>query len=113
MPPFFFAMSRPHILSDLRPGLGRKFPVATDWVNPSTHSENLSPCARMAAWGPEGFASCMDLRKVFATSCRLRYAKELSQGDLAYEAEISCIYLVQLKKGTYFVSLKIRRQPRH
>ena len=67
----------------------------------------------MAAWGPEGFASCMDLRKVFATSCRLRYAKELSQGDLAYEAEISCIYLVQLKKRDVLRRPKDRRQPRH
>jgi hypothetical protein len=28
-------------------------------------------------------------------------------GDLAYEAEISCIYLAQLKKSTHFASLKI------
>ena len=50
----------------------------------------------------------MDLRNVFATNLRrLRHAKELSQGDLAYKAEISCIYLVQLKKRTYFASLKI------
>lgn len=50
----------------------------------------------------------MDLRNVFATNLRrLRHAKELSQGDLAYEAEISCIYLAQLKKGAYFAGLKI------
>jgi hypothetical protein len=50
----------------------------------------------------------MDLRKVFATYLRrLWHAKELSQGDLAYEGEISCIYLAQFKKSTYFASLKI------
>jgi hypothetical protein len=56
----------------------------------------------------------MDLRKVFATNLhRLGHAKELSQGDLAYEGEISCIYLAQLKKRDVLRQPKDRRQPRH
>ena len=38
---------------------------------------------------------------------RLRHAKELSQDDLAYEAEISRSYLSQLEKGAFYASLKI------
>ncbi len=50
----------------------------------------------------------MDLREVFATNLRrLRHEKGLSQDDLAYEAEISRIYLAQLEKGVYYASLKI------
>jgi transcriptional regulator with XRE-family HTH domain len=50
----------------------------------------------------------MDLREVFATNLRrLRHEKELSQDDLAYEAEVSRSYLSQLEKGTFYASLKI------
>ena len=50
----------------------------------------------------------MDLREVFAANLRrLRNAKELSQDDLAYEAEISRSYLSQLEKGSFQASLKI------
>jgi transcriptional regulator with XRE-family HTH domain len=50
----------------------------------------------------------MDLREVFAANLRrLRYAKGLSQDDLAYEAEVSRSYLSQLEKGAFYASLKI------
>jgi transcriptional regulator with XRE-family HTH domain len=50
----------------------------------------------------------MDLRDVFATNLRrLRHEKELSQDDLAYEAEVSRSYLSQLEKGVFYASLKI------
>jgi transcriptional regulator with XRE-family HTH domain len=50
----------------------------------------------------------MDLRDVFATNLRrLRSARELSQDDLAYEAEVSRSYLSQLEKGAFYASLKI------
>ena len=50
----------------------------------------------------------MDLREVFAANLRrLRHAKNLSQDDLAYEAEISRSYLSQLEKGAFYASLKI------
>jgi transcriptional regulator with XRE-family HTH domain len=50
----------------------------------------------------------MDVREVFATNLRrLRYAKRLSQDDLAYEAEVSRSYLSQLEKGAFYASLKI------
>jgi len=50
----------------------------------------------------------MDLREVFATNLRrLRNAKDLSQDDLAYEAEVSRSYLSQLEKGVFHASLKI------
>ena len=50
----------------------------------------------------------MDLREVFAINLRrLRYAKGLSQDDLAYEAEISRSYLSQLEKGAFYASLRI------
>lgn len=50
----------------------------------------------------------MDLREIFAGNLRrLRNAKELSQDDLANEAEISRSYLSQLEKGQYYASLKI------
>ena len=50
----------------------------------------------------------MDLREVFAGNLRrLRHAKKLSQDDLAYEAEISRIYLSRLEKGAFYASLKI------
>jgi transcriptional regulator with XRE-family HTH domain len=50
----------------------------------------------------------MDLREVFATNLRrLRHEKGLSQDDLAYEAEVSRSYLIQLEKGAYYASLKI------
>ena len=50
----------------------------------------------------------MDLRDVFATNLRrLRNARNLSQDDLAYEAEVSRSYLSQLEKGAFYASLKI------
>jgi transcriptional regulator with XRE-family HTH domain len=50
----------------------------------------------------------MDLRETFAANLRrLRNAKNLSQDDLAYEAEISRSYLSQIEKGAFHVSLKI------
>jgi len=50
----------------------------------------------------------MDLRSLFATNLRrLRHEKDLSQDDLAYEAEISRSYLSQLEKGVFYASLKI------
>ena len=50
----------------------------------------------------------MDLRETFATNLRrLRHEKDLSQDDLAYEAEMSRSYLSQLEKGVFFVSLKV------
>jgi DNA-binding XRE family transcriptional regulator len=50
----------------------------------------------------------MDLREVFAFNLRrLRHAKNLSQDDLAYEAEISRSYLSQLERGAFHASLKI------
>jgi transcriptional regulator with XRE-family HTH domain len=50
----------------------------------------------------------MDLREVFATNLRRwRYARGLSQDDLAYEAGVSRSYLSQLEKGAYYASLKI------
>ena len=49
-----------------------------------------------------------DLREEFAGNLRrLRHAKELSQDDLAYEADISRSYLSQLEKGAFYASLKI------
>ncbi len=50
----------------------------------------------------------MDLRDVFAANLRRwRNARELSQDDLAYEAEVSRSYLSQLEKGKFYASLKI------
>jgi transcriptional regulator with XRE-family HTH domain len=50
----------------------------------------------------------MDLRGLFATNLRrLRHEREMSQDDLAYEAEISRSYLSQLEKGAFYASLKI------
>ena len=50
----------------------------------------------------------MDLRDMFATNLRrIRHERELSQDDLAYEAEISRSYLSQIEKGKFHVSLKI------
>jgi transcriptional regulator with XRE-family HTH domain len=50
----------------------------------------------------------MDLREVFATNLRRRrHDKNLSQDDLAYEAEISRSYLSQLEKGAFYASLKV------
>jgi transcriptional regulator with XRE-family HTH domain len=50
----------------------------------------------------------MDLREVFAGNLRrLRYAKGLSQDDLAYEAKVSRSYLSQLEKGAFYASLKV------
>jgi transcriptional regulator with XRE-family HTH domain len=50
----------------------------------------------------------MDLRDVFAANLRRwRNSRELSQDDLAYEAEVSRSYLSQLEKGKFYASLKI------
>jgi len=50
----------------------------------------------------------MDLREVFAANLRrVRNAKDISQDDLAYEANVSRSYLSQLEKGTFYASLKI------
>jgi len=50
----------------------------------------------------------MDLRDTFATNLRrLRNERDMSQDDLAYEAEISRSYLSQLEKGKFYASLKI------
>jgi transcriptional regulator with XRE-family HTH domain len=50
----------------------------------------------------------MDVRDIFATNVRrMRNARELSQDNLAYEAEVSRSYLSQLEKGKYYASLKI------
>jgi transcriptional regulator with XRE-family HTH domain len=50
----------------------------------------------------------MDLRDVFAINLRrLRHARNLSQDDLAYEAEVSRSYPSQLEKGAFYASLKI------
>lgn len=50
----------------------------------------------------------MDLRGVFATNLRrVRHERDMSQDDLAYEAEISRSYLSQLEKGAFHASLKI------
>jgi len=58
--------------------------------------------------GGTPFYGRMDLRETFAANLRrLRNAKDLSQDDLAYEAEISRTYLSQLEKGAFYASLKI------
>ena len=50
----------------------------------------------------------MDIREVFAANLRrLRHELEMSQDDLAYEAEVSRSYLSQIEKGSYYASLKI------
>lgn len=50
----------------------------------------------------------MDIREIFAINLRrLRHDRNLSQDDLAYEAEISRSYLSQLEKGKFYASLKI------
>ena len=50
----------------------------------------------------------MDLRDVFAANLRrFRYARNMSQDALAYEAEVSRSYLSQLEKGEFYASLKI------
>jgi len=114
MPPFFFAMSRPHILSDLRLGLWAKVSCCDGLGQPFHSFRKLEPLRPNSGFGSGRPRFVMDLRNVFATNLRrLRHAKELSQGDLAYEAEISCIYLAQLKKRGVLRRPKDRRQPRH
>jgi transcriptional regulator with XRE-family HTH domain len=50
----------------------------------------------------------MDIRDLFAANLRrLRHDLELSQDDLAYEAEVSRSYLSQIEKGSFYASLKI------
>ena len=114
MPPFFFAMSRPHILSDLRLGLWAKVFLLRRIGSTLPLIPKLEPLRPNGGFGSGRPRFVMDLRNVFATNLRrLRHAKELSQGDLAYEAEISCIYLAQLKKRGVLRRPKDRRQPRH
>jgi DNA-binding XRE family transcriptional regulator len=63
---------------------------------------------RGAIYCTVGFASCMDLREVFAANLRrLRNAKGVSQDELAYEANVSRSYLSQLEKGTFYASLNV------
>lgn len=38
---------------------------------------------------------------------RIRHEGRLSQDDLDYEAEISSIYLSQIEKGSFYVSLRV------
>jgi len=50
----------------------------------------------------------MDLRQAFAANLRrLRYAKGLSQEDLAYEADVNRSYMSRLEKGASYPGLKI------
>jgi len=50
----------------------------------------------------------MDLREVVAFNVRrLRNAKQLSQEEVAHEAEISRGYLSQIEKGVFHVSIKV------
>ena len=50
----------------------------------------------------------MDLREVSAANLRrLRNATGVSQDELAHEANVSCSYLSQLEKGTFYASLNI------
>jgi transcriptional regulator with XRE-family HTH domain len=49
----------------------------------------------------------MDLRDVFAINLRrLRNAKNLTQDDLAADAEVSRSYLSRLEKGVFYASLR-------
>jgi transcriptional regulator with XRE-family HTH domain len=50
----------------------------------------------------------MDLRQVFAANLRrLRYAKGLSQEELAYEADVNRSYMSRLEKGASYPGLEI------
>jgi transcriptional regulator with XRE-family HTH domain len=50
----------------------------------------------------------MDLRDVFAINLRrLRNAKNLTQDDLAADAEVSRSYLSRLEKGVFYASLRV------
>jgi transcriptional regulator with XRE-family HTH domain len=50
----------------------------------------------------------MDLRQVFAANLRrLRHAKDLSQEDLAYEANVNRSYMSKLERGGSYVGLEI------
>jgi len=50
----------------------------------------------------------MDLRQVFATNLRrIRHQREISQENLAYEAEINRTYLSKLEKGASSAGLDI------
>lgn len=49
-----------------------------------------------------------DLRQAFADNLRrLRYAKGISQEDLAYEAGVNRTYLSKLEKGASYPGLEI------
>jgi transcriptional regulator with XRE-family HTH domain len=49
-----------------------------------------------------------DLRHIFAANLRrLRQAKEMSQEELAYTAEVNRTYLSKLEKGASYVGLEI------
>lgn len=50
----------------------------------------------------------MDLRQIFAANLRrLRYERELSQEDLAYEADVNRSYMSKLEKGASYPGLEI------
>lgn len=50
----------------------------------------------------------MDIREVFALNLRrIRSDRNMSQDDLAYDAEVSRSYLSQLEKGAFYASLRI------
>jgi transcriptional regulator with XRE-family HTH domain len=50
----------------------------------------------------------MDLRDIFAVNLRrLRHEREMSQDELAYEADVSRSFLSQIEKGKYHVGLEI------
>jgi transcriptional regulator with XRE-family HTH domain len=50
----------------------------------------------------------MDLRRVYAANLRrFRYAKGLSQEELAYEADVNRTYISKLETGATYVGLEI------
>ena len=50
----------------------------------------------------------MDLRQVFAANLRrLRHKRELSQEDLAHEADVNRTYMSKLEKGASYPGLEI------
>jgi transcriptional regulator with XRE-family HTH domain len=50
----------------------------------------------------------MDLRAVFAANLRrLRHARELSQEELAYAADVNRTYMSKLESGTRYVGLEV------
>jgi transcriptional regulator with XRE-family HTH domain len=50
----------------------------------------------------------MDLRAVFGANLRrLRHARELSQEELAYAADVNRTYMSKLESGTRYVGLEV------